>query len=156
MKTADSVRVRLWQRRHPSHGLAPGSAQALTQNKSWTPQCQRTRTWKHNNTISKYGDTFWGRQPAQWQLLLSLNNRKSDPLEIQHPKLETTNKSWLSLFMKWQIRHPSRCLVPGWAQLCSQIKVGPGPENVNITSLYRCRLRLLKATTRRNDSFSDL
>ena len=48
---------------------------------------------------------------------LGLNNLKGDTLEIHHPKFENR----LCLFMrKWQMRHPSRRLVPGWAQLYSQ------------------------------------
>ena len=51
------------------------------------------------------------------------------------------------------MRHPSRRLASGWALFCSQLSVEPynpkGPENVKITTLYRCTGRLLRAGTHR-------
>ena len=36
----------------------------------WLQKPQMTRKCKHTNTISMYGETFYGRHTAQWQLLL--------------------------------------------------------------------------------------
>ena len=44
------------------------------------------------------GETFYGRHTAQRQLFWSLNNLKSDPLEIQHPKFENSKLCFIDKY----------------------------------------------------------
>ena len=100
----------------------------------------------------------------KWQDKLIVWNR--DPLEIQRPKFEKKkktkkkkekNKKKTTKKKTGYSGHSYR-LAPGWAKLCSQIKLlnphlsPKGPENGKLTTLYRCMEDSFMDSTRHNGS----
>ena len=149
LKTNTHMTQRAGQR-DPDNGAGYLSSRSFWTSRDGSglhPQLLPSSLWSASTTTmsSTFKKSFTWDYMKYKRVTLHLDNLKRDPLETQHPKFENSRLGFIESVheRKWQMRHPSCRLPPGWSSTLFPTYSPKGPENVKITTLYRCTGRLL-------------